>query len=183
MKTVKELIKKMGKETKVKLLPEDVILLLLFAQKDKPIVNRTVLIKEVFLTYKEILGKYGIEFTDPQFFGYKYGPFSYYVSDALWILEKNGLIKRVGRAKCRKEKFEITVKGIEKTKHLLGILPKQIREKLLKEISLKRISWDQWSREGILNYVYKHYHEYAKKSKIKNKKKYMVTVWGQLFEE
>jgi uncharacterized protein YwgA len=181
MNIIKELENSKNKKG-LRILPEDTILMLLYSHSDKPIINRTVLMKEVFLTYEEVLKKEnGIELLNPEFFGHKFGPFSYRVSEAIWFLVSNGMIQVKGRAKGRKEEFRITEKGIGMIKLLLKKMKKDMVKVLIEDLTNKRKGWDQLGRNGILNYVYKMYENYAEKSKIKEK--YGMTIWGELFKE
>jgi len=156
-----------------KLLVRDVILLLLYAIKDKPIYGRTMLMKQVFLTYEEILKKHGIVFQDPKFVPYKFGPYSFIVTQVLEDLHFAGYIRIEGRRNTKKEKFLLTDAGIKEAYRRFQTLPPKIREEIVK----KRIGWDQLGTRGILNYVYTKYPKYKEKSEIK--KKYKEIIWGQ----
>jgi len=162
---------------------DEMILLLLYAQKDKPIITRTLLFKELFLFYEEILKK-NIDINrmpNPKFIAYKYGPFSFTLSEVLASLVVGGLIENIGRAKGRDEMFKLTPAGIKMAEKVVNRMPPSIREKLMRELKEKRIGWDQLGRDGILNYVYKKYEKWKAKSKIKDK--YKGVKWGVLFEE
>ena len=139
--------------------------------------------KELFLFYEEILKK-NIDtnrIPDPKFIPYKYGPFSFTLSEVLTSLVVGGLVENIGRAKGRDEMFKLTPAGIKMAEKVVNRLPSSIQEKLMKELKEKRIGWDQLGRDGILNYVYAKYEKYKEKSKIKDK--YKGVEWGVLFEE
>ena len=161
---------------------DEMILLLLYTHKDKPIITRTLLFKELFLLYEEILKKYidKKEMPDPVFIPYKYGPFSFPLSETLSSLITGGLVKVLGRAKGRDEEFMLTHIGENIVEKIIEDLPSSIREKLLEEITFKRIGWDQLGRDGILKYVYRKYKEYTPNSEIIEK--YKGVEWG-VFEE
>jgi len=178
-----ELDKLLNNTAKPILTLDDMILLLLYVKKDKPIVTRTLLFKELFLFYKEIIEKLFdvTRIPNPNFIGYKYGPFSFSLAEILTNLWFGGYIEIKGRAKGRSETFVLTKKGIKKAKESLEKLPDNIKNKLFLELREKRIGWDQLGRDGILRYVYNEYPEYKSRSKIKEK--YRVLKWGQLLEE
>jgi len=171
---IEETIKRMRREGKLVLTLPDVVLLLLAAQRDKPIYSRIVLFKEVFLTYKEILSNYKdrIITEDPGFFGYKFGPYSYNLVEVLEQLSWSGYIIRRGRRSTRTETFLVTEAGVKRVKELMEKLP----EELLDEIKAKRKGWDQLGVDGILRYVYTKYPEYKRESVLKNK--YKELIWG-----
>ncbi len=181
--SLSELDEKLKKMNKPILTLDEMILLLLYAQKDKPIITRTLLFKELFLFYEEILKKIMDTklMPNPNFIPYKYGPFSFPLSETLTSLVISGLVKVSGRAKGRDETFMLTPVGIKTAEEVLDKLPLFVRERLIKELKEKRIGWDQLGRDGILNYVYNKYKEYKVKSKIKGK--YEGVEWGVLFEE
>ncbi len=162
---------------------DSMILLLLYAKKDEPIAGRTLLFKELFLFYKEILEKIKAKdkVANPEFIGYKYGPFSFLLADILANLWIAGMVDVSGRAKGPSERFKLTKVGVKRAEEVLSKMPRITRRKLLSELSEKRIGWDQLSRDGIIRYVYNNYPEYTKMSRIKNR--YKVLKWGQLFKE
>jgi|Deesub1362A_J573_1020465.scaffolds.fasta_scaffold01045_8 uncharacterized protein YwgA len=166
----KELLKKTPEN---KILVRDAILMLLSVKNEKPIYGRTMIMKQIFLFYEEILKRRGLKFQDPKFVPYKYGPYSFTVMQALEDLYFAGYIKIEGRKNTRKERFTLTEKG------LIEILNKfeSLAESIKKEIEEKRIGWDQLGTDGILRYVYQNYPEYKEKSEIK--KKYKEIEWGK----
>lgn len=167
-------------------IPEDVILSLLYAS-DKPIINRTVMMKEVFLAYEDVLKKLTreeketIKIVNPQFFGYKFGAFSYKIAEVIGLLVGSGLIEKTGRAKSVNEQFKLTEKGKKAIEMALSKSATKHLKTLTEILKDKRKRWDQFGREGIINYTYKLYPKYAEGSKIKNR--YSVTIWGKLFSE
>ena len=166
---------------------DDMILLLLYVIKDKPIIHRTVLFKQIFLLYKEILPSLiterykNIKIVDHEFYPYKYGPYSDKLSKSLTNLYEQGFIDVKGRAKGKLEKFLLTKRGETYFKKFVKPEFQEFMEELEKILKIKRIQWDQWSRDGILRYVYQNYPEYTTKSKLKNK--YRRIKWGEIFQE
>ena len=67
----------------------DLVLLVLGAQ-DKPVHGRTLLMKEVFLLYEEVLKDCS---EDPGFVKYRLGPYSFHVVEALRVLDSDGVLE------------------------------------------------------------------------------------------
>jgi len=155
------------------LLVRDLILLLLYAKKDKPIYGRTMLMKQVFLLFEEILKKYDLKIQNPKFVPYRYGPYSFTVAKVAEDLAFAGYIKIEGKKNAKKERFIITDEGIREIEKKW----KRLSESLKKEIKNHRISWDQMGPNGILKYVYTYYPAFKVKSKIKDK--YKDIKWGR----
>ncbi len=155
------------------LLVRDLILLLLYARKNKPVYGRTMLMKQVFLLFEEILKKYDLKVQNPKFVPYYYGPYSFTVAKVAEDLAFAGYIKIEGKKNTRKERFIITEQGIREIEEKW----KKLNEKLKKEVENHRIAWDQMGTDGILKYVYTYYPEFKEKSKIKNK--YKDIKWGR----
>ena len=149
----------------------DTALILLFAQPEKPIFGRVLLVKEFFLLVKEVLGRYNIQ--DPQFVAYRYGAYSFALGETLNNLEFLGYIERSGRKNARCEQFVLTEKGKEVASRLWDELSKDTQD----EIIIKRMGWDQLGRDGILRLVYRKYPEYTKNSYIKGR--YNNISWGK----
>ncbi|ASJ16726.1 hypothetical protein A3L04_06390 [Thermococcus chitonophagus] len=171
---ISKIVDKIKRENKQIITLRDMVLILLYAQKDKPIHSRIMLFKEIFLLYKEILSKYTNVFIlqDPKFFGYKYGPYSFELAEIIKQLYWNGLIDIYGRRNTRKETFKLTPKGEEEAHKIFSSLPKELQE----DIKKMRIGWDQLGIDGILRYVYRNYPDYTKQSEIKDK--YKEVLWG-----
>ncbi|AEH06287.1 hypothetical protein [Methanothermococcus okinawensis] len=170
LEKLKELIESM--KGKTILTTKDLVLIILYAQ-NKPIYGRTLLFKEIFLLYMEVLKDYNdFEIQNPNFIPHHYGPYSFDIAEILNQLEWFGYIQRIGRKNSTSEKFELTDKGKNEIKETFEKLP----DKLKKEIKRKRKGWDQLGTDGILRYVYQNYEKYKEKSKIKNK--YKDIIWG-----
>lgn len=138
-------MKDMIKDCEINIEDRDAVLLLL-ALTGKPIYRRDVMIMELFILQKEILGKCtscGAEFLQ-----------------ILHDLEKEGLIRRQGRARSRDETFTITEKGLKSIMHILENLPQD----LLYKMRMKRVGMDELGREGILHYLSVHYPGYEIKN-------------------
>ena len=156
---------------------EDIVILLLGITEDNaPIYGRTLLVKEVFLTIKEVIEKYAIKYQDPKFISYQYGPYSFNLIDAVESMAMRGYIYRSGRRGTKKETFSLSDKGLERYKQIREKLEKRWPE-LLDELKEKRRGWDELGTDGILKYVYQNYPEYLDKSKIY--KKYEPINWGK----
>ncbi len=156
---------------------EDIVILLLGITEDNaPIYGRTLLVKEVFLTIKEVIEKYAIKYQDPKFISYKYGPYSFNLIDAIESMAMRGYIIRSGRKGTKKESFSLSEKGKERYMQIKdGIKAKW--PQLIDELKEKRRGWDELGTDGILKYVYQNYPEYLDRSTIY--KKYEPINWGK----
>jgi len=149
----------------------DSILLTLYAQSNKPIYGRVVMMKEVFLLIKEILKE--DEAQDAKFIPYRLGMYSFTVGNALTNLEYSGYIERKGKKNTKLEQFELTDKGKKHISKIWNTLPVET-QKIAEE---KRKGWDQLGYDGILRFVYRKYPEYKEKSCIKER--YKTITWGK----
>lgn len=149
----------------------DVVLFLLYAKPEKPIHGRIMITKQVFLAINEVFGKQNVE--DPKFVPYKFGPYSFLLTDVLSNLKYDGLIQTDGKKNTNNEKFYLTENGkiIAKTK--FEHLAPETRSSLIK----RRQGWDQSHRAGIIAYVYNKYPQYTVKSSIKER--YKSIRWGR----
>lgn len=149
----------------------DCVLFALYAQPDKPIFGRVLMVKEVFLLMKEILDEDEIQ--DAKFIPYRLGMYSFTVGNALTNLEYSGYIERKGKKNTKLEQFELTEKGKEYISKIWSKLPLDTQETAKK----KRKGWDQLGYDGILRLVYRKYPEYKEKSCLKNR--YKTITWGK----
>ena len=149
----------------------DTTMILLYAQHEKPICGRVLLVKEFFLLVKEILNEYDIQ--DPQFVAYRYGAYSFSLGSVLSNLEFLGYMARMGNKNSKNEQFKLTNKGKEVASEIWDNLSKDIQN----EIATKRMGWDQLGRDGILRLVYRKYPKYARNSYIKGR--YKEISWGK----
>ena len=128
----------------------DIILLLLANGKTT---GRTMMQKQVFLAYKEVLKDYS---EDLLYHPDKYGPFSKLVEDSLKYLRNQGLIKVINRGEGH-QTYILTEEGKRKAEEISKKLPDEIKNALKNQ----KISWDEWDIKGILRYVCRKYPEYA----------------------
>jgi uncharacterized protein YwgA len=149
----------------------EAILVLLYAQKEKPINGRISMMKQVFLLINEILGKDQVQ--DAKYVPARYGMYSFLVTRTLTNLEYAGYLIREGRKGTRVERFVLSEKGLQRAARPFLQLPEEIRTTLME----KRKGWDQLGYDGILRYVYDQYKEYADKSMIR--KRYASIEWGR----
>lgn len=146
----------------------DLVLILLHAQ-NKPIHGRILLMKELFLLYQEVLSQ---KTEDPKFVPYRFGPYSFHLTEVVSTLFYDGLIEVRGKKNSKTESFIITEKGNKQIRPLFNQFSSQVKE----TIKENRKGWDQLGIHGILNYVYTKYRKYKKKSLIKNR--YKDIDWG-----
>jgi len=165
--------KEFQKREKPDLLVKDVLLMLLYAKRDKPIYGRTMLMKQIFLLFKEVLNKYELNVQNPKFVPYYYGPYSFMVAKVLEDLAFAGYVEIKGKKNTRKERFMLTDHGVREIENKWKDLDTNLKE----EIKKHRIAWDQMGTDGILKYIYTYYPEFKEKSKIKNK--YKDIKWGR----
>jgi hypothetical protein len=149
--------------------PEEIVLLLLGVTPDKPVRGKTMLMKQAFLSERELLKK---DLQDLKFVGHKYGPHSFLIDNVLKNLEFLDYIKRQGKSP-NFSRYLLTEKGMEKAKQLLDKLSSSEYEKLKK----KRISWDELGTDGILRFVYNKYPRYIDNSVIKYR--YVIIDWSK----
>lgn len=147
---------------------DDLVVLVLAAQ-EPPVHGRIMLMKEVFLLYKEVLKDRA---SDPCFVKYRYGPHSFHIAELLNTLHADGILERRGRKNSNSESFQLTPKGEKTAAEAMGKLSGKER----RLISEKRMGWDQLGVHGMLNYVYTKYPEYKEKSVLKNR--YKDVAWG-----
>lgn len=149
----------------------DTTLLLLYAQTDKPVFGRILLMKELFLLINEVLGKEEVQ--DAKFVPYLYGMYSFALGNVFKNLEFAGYIDRVGKPNSKLEHFKLTDMGKRLAKQIWCKLPESTQQ----EIENKRKGWDQLGVEGILRLVYEKYPEYTKNSYVKGR--YKAISWGR----
>lgn len=146
----------------------DLVVLVLAAQ-DPPVHGRIMLMKEVFLLYKEVLKGRA---SDPCFVKYRYGPHSLHITELQNTLHADGILERRGRKNSNSESFRLTPKGKKIAAETMARLSKKEQDL----IAEKRKGWDQLGVHGMLNYVYTKYPEYKEKSVLKNR--YKDVTWG-----
>jgi uncharacterized protein YwgA len=162
----KEIIKKLEiKQFSAK----DLIFIIMFAQ-DKPIHGRILLMKEMFLLYKRILHPYT---ENPKFIPYRFGPYSFHLTEMIKTLHNDGYIHVEGRTNSHSESFSLSSKGKKYAKSIFNTIPDNVQLVIQK----KRKGWDQLGVDGILNYVYTYYKDYKANSLLKNR--YKDIIWGQ----
>jgi hypothetical protein len=141
---------------------KEAIIVVLGASKEHPIETRTLLYKEIFLFYKEILEKIhsrNISFTDPEFVPYKFGPFSFRVASELGNLVYGRFVEKSGIKK--NESFKLTKPGCSLFSQIECKFSQYAElNNALESLKRKRPGWDQLGREGIMKRVEKLYGEY-----------------------
>lgn len=154
--------------TPEKIGPEEIILLLLGIIPDKPIKGKTMLIKQIFLTEKDIFDN---DVQELKYIAHKFGPHSFMIDNMLRNMEFIGMIKKT------KNNYSITEKG------LIGF--NKIKQHLdlnkLNKLKHYRIAWDELGMDRVLNLVYTKYPKYTNKSIIKHR--YQVIKWEKKNED
>lgn len=141
---------------------KEVILALLGAVPDRPIINKLGLMKEAFLLEKESAPSVGLSLDALGFVPYKQGPFSRVVSDALDELANAGIltVEHLGR----QQRISLTRQG----KALAQSVLQRLGAGPVKNLAYKRRAWDQLGYNGILRKVYEEYPAYTSESEIKD---------------
>ena len=149
----------------------DVLLLILYAERDRPIYGRVLLVKQVFLTIKEVLGSKSVE--NPKFVPYHLGPYSFQLIHTLSNMVYDNLVLVSGKKNAASEKFWLSEQGklLAEKKFL------QLSDELQTKLIDRRRGWDQSHRKGILAYVYNKYPEFTTKSMVADN--YKSITWGR----
>jgi uncharacterized protein YwgA len=136
--------------------------LILFLLNAGQVSGKTMLQKQIFLTWKEVLKESNA--VDPQFYPHYFGPYSDLVFANFEVLRSNGIIKVLPRGEghmtsiISKNGTEIIEKRIEQI---------ELSGEILKLLKNRKADWDEWTTKGIIRYVYRNYPEYAVYSKLK----------------
>lgn len=152
------------KKLELELTPEDAILILLYANKNKPITGRLMFVKQIFLLVKEIF-----PFLDKKlrFYPAQFGPFSVPFAKSIDRLIKEGYIKAeysINDIGNELHRFTLTEKGMHRASQSFNKLPPKYRDLIVR----KRKGWDQLGYTGIVRLAYAKYPEYTIYSKIKD---------------
>ena len=142
-----------------KLTIPDLIMVIL---SNVPIRGKIKLQKEVFLAWKEVFTENYV--TDPLFHPDQFGPYSQLVSDSQEILKMESYIKVISQGEGH-QTFVISQKGKLNLQenHIINKIPIE----LFRNLTLKKIDWDEWTSKGIMTYIYRNYPYYAIRAKIK----------------
>lgn len=142
---------------------KDVIISLFGVHADIPIETRTLLYKELFLTFEEILNEDDLtklrKNIDPKFIPYVYGPFSFVVASEIGKMLDNHILNKEGYK--RDERFTLTDFG----KNLFVYLSRRLEgnylfEKFIEKLRKLRVGWDKLGAQGIMTRVKKIYPQY-----------------------
>ncbi len=145
--------------------PIDIVLLLLGIIPDKPIKGKTMMMKQTFLTEKEL----SLDLQDLEFVGHRFGPHSFLIENVLRNMEFLSLIKKNGSTK--NPRYYLAKNGAKRAKELL----KELNPEETKQLREFRISCDEMGTDGILRFVYNNYHDYIDESIIK--RRYFLVDW------
>lgn len=146
----------------------DVILILLYSDKNEALVGKTKQMKEIFLTLVELQAlkaekvKFGLN---------RFGPYSEEVEDAIDNLLFLNYVSAIGTKNENNFGIKITNKGSNYIQNSFEKLPESTKS-LLKH---KREQWDTLTPQGVVNYVYTHYPKYLAESVFK--KRYAPINW------
>jgi uncharacterized protein YwgA len=136
---------------------EEWVLAILYANDRKPIYGKLMLVKQVFLTTKEV---------EPDldkalgFFAYDLGPYSASLAQIVDSLVEKRLVSAEGSG--GDFVFSLTTDGRKAAEEAWSKLPLGTKELLAR----KRRAWDQLGYRGIVRLVYTKYPQYTGRSKI-----------------
>jgi len=136
---------------------EEWVLAILYANDRKPIYGKLMLVKQVFLTAKEV--EPGLD-KELGFFAYNLGPYSTSLAQMVDSLIARQLVSAEGSG--GDFVFSLTSEGRKAAEEAWNRLPSSTRELLAR----KRRAWDQLGYRGIVRLVYTKYPEYTGQSKI-----------------
>ncbi len=140
---------------------EDWTLLLLFVN-GQYIAGITHYMKMLFLAFCEFSPRHNIPSENPGFYGYKYGPYSDRIDEAIDFLIQEGYIRAEGRKSSSKERFFITEKGSRKGE----IIYDKLQQEKQVDLCTFRQYWDTKTTRAICKYVYAKYPEFTDDSVI-----------------
>ena len=140
----------------------DVLLILLYADRDNPLVGKIRQMKEIFLTLVELraLKAEHIEFEFK-----RYGPYSKEVVETIDNLLFINHISSTGTKNQNNFGIQITKKGAARISSVFDKLPEETKRLL----SNKRNEWDTLTTDGIMKYIYTHYPAYLANSVLKKR--------------
>ena len=144
----------------------DWLLVLLGADNGRPILGRTVFVKELFVVGKEVVPQVDLKF---EFFPSRYGPYSERFPPSLRELLRSGLIseQKAPAASAELEgitrfDYSLTPDGVETASGLVAGLPPI----LFARISDYKRSLTSLGFWGLIHYVYANYPEYTVASEL-----------------
>jgi len=175
LKEFDEKIKKPKSESELTFTLPEIILLLLYADKETPIFGQTHYMKEIFLAYREIFEKLKVQ-KIPFFVKHRYGPYSKEVINALDDLMFTNAVTIVGKRNTSSMGIKITDKGSNIISKKFG----KLSPILLAELKQKRLKWDTWTTQGIMNYVYTNYENFLERAI--QKKRFQPVNWKNVEE-
>lgn len=147
--------------------PTEIILLLLAITPDKPIKGKTMMMKQAFLTEKQLT----FDIEDLEFVGHRFGPHSFLVENILKNMEFLNLIEKKGTNK--NPKYFLSERGNERAIKILNTL----NATELKQLKEFRIGCDELGTDGMLRFVYNNYPDYINESIIK--RRYVLVDWSK----
>lgn len=147
--------------------PAEIILLLLGVIPDKPIKGKTMMMKQTFLSEKEL----NLDVQDLQFVGHRFGPHSFLMENILRNMEFFTLIEKKGAGK--NPRYLLSERGKKMAEELLTKLSGEEKNKL-KDF---RISCDELGTDGMIRFVYNNYPDYINESIIK--RRYTIVDWSK----
>ena len=141
----------------------DVILILLYADKDIPIYGRTRIMKEIFLACEQLFNKEEVE--QIIFVRHKYGPYNEDIENIIDDMIFSSYVE-YGKTKNKdNDSIKIADKGIRYIAKKFAGLP----EDLQRLIKIKRMRWDSKPIHYLLKYVYTTYPDYLENAVLRKR--------------
>lgn len=122
----------------------------------------TAMQKQLFILTFEFAPQHNIPTENPGYKAYKYGPYAHRIDRALQTLDEAGLVTSKGRIGSNQERFYLTESGQIRGNSLLSRLDTNTRN----DLEALKADLQQFTLDGLLNYVYARYPEYTDKSEI-----------------
>jgi len=138
-----------------RLSPSEQLLLLLDVGR---ISGRTMLQKQVFLAFHQVFGPRLA--SDPGFRPDRFGPFSQIVADLPFALRASGLVNIQSKGEGHST-YVLAPQGRSVARDVRGF---DLPESVIALLHEKKASWDEWTTEGALRYVYRNFPRYAVKT-------------------
>lgn len=127
-----------------------------------PVPGITAMQKQLFILTFEFAPQHDIPTENPGYRAYKYGPYAHRIDRALQTLDEMGLVRSKGRIGTNQERFYLTESGQERGEKLLS----RFDEGSKKDLEALKADIQQFTLDGLLNYVYSRYPEYTDESEI-----------------
>ncbi len=139
------------------LTPAQLMLVLL---KVGPVAGRTMMQKQMFLAYNEVFEREAV--MDPEFRADYFGPYSPLVADLPYLLRSEGKVVISARGEGHST-YNLGRRGRDEAGYLAS---RKVARRQWNRLTEMKRSWDEFTTQGILRYVYRNYPEFTTKTKV-----------------